>query len=278
MFVAAVAAFACSSFAFDFGRTMLTGDSLTGGQGITPFSYRYRLHQDLSAGSHSKTFVGNNNWGQFPDLSNENKHSGQGGWGVYSLMTGLDPATGLPIGPGKYSDWLATYDPQTVVFFAGGNDFWRFGNAYLTDQAVRDTAMAFYRQYFQLMLDQTFAHNQGTALVFGSYTQNDGADPVNKAARNACYADLNSLVFQMGAEQRALGRNVVNVDLYSITNPALGPFTSDGVHYNQAGADVVGDALYRGMVDTVPEPASMAIMAAAGLWITKFRTTKKRRD
>lgn len=256
---------ACAAPALDFGRTMLTGDSLTGGQGITPFSYRYRLHQDLVSNVHTKTFVGNNNWGQFPDASNENKHSGQGGWGVYSLMTGLDPATGLPIGPGKYSDWLAAYDPETVVFFAGGNDFWRFGNAYLTDQTVRDTAMSFYRQWFQQMLNETFAHDANMRLVFGSYTQNDGADPVAKAARNACYADLNSLVFQMGAEQRALGRNVVNVDLFSITDPSFGPFTSDGVHFNQTGADVVGDAIYRGMLETVPEPASMAAVGVLGL-------------
>lgn len=135
--------------------------------------------------------------------------------------------------------------------------------------------MSFYRQYFQQMLDETFAHDANMRLVFGSYSQNDGTDPIAKAARNACYADINSLVFAMGAEQRAIGRNVVNVDLYTITDPALGSFTSDGVHYNQAGADVVGDALYRGMVQTVPEPASVTAFCVVGaLFAVKRRRSR----
>lgn len=253
------------SFGIDFGRVMIVGASnVAGAGGDAPNSFRWPLHQKLLAGNHTKDFVGNIQWGTFDDGVADNQHSGNGGWGMYSLLTGLHANTNADLGRGKFSDWLDAGDPEMVIWLSAANDFWRWGTTYLTNPNAPAEAEAFFRNYYGQALDTTFNRNPNSKFLLLSYSHPEYTDQVSNANRTAMYADHNVLMQTMTAEQRALGRNVTYVDLFSIT--AGGGFTHDQTHLNAFGANIAADAILDGMIQShqpVPEPATMTGIALA---------------
>ena len=254
------------SFGIDFGRVMIVGGSnVAGAGGDAPNSFRWPLHQKLLAGGHTKDFVGNIEWGTFSDGVWDNQHSGNGGWGMYSLLTGNHANTNADLGRGKFADWLDAGDPEMVIWLSAANDYWRWGINYLTSPNAPTQAEAFFRDYYGQALDTTFNRNPDAKFILLSYPHSDYVDPVDNANRIAMYADHDVLMQTMTAEQRALGRNVTYVDLFSITEG--GGYTHDQTHLNAIGANIAADAILDGMIRSqqpVPEPMSMIGLATIG--------------
>lgn len=251
----AISLLAQASFAVNFGRMMLTGDSLTAGGGAgSPNAYRQPLFDLLTTNNHTFDMVGPNNWGSWsnPGWTPDNQHAGNGGWGMENILS--ESGNNL-------STWLPAHNPDTMVFFAGGNDWWRWQSTWGTQLSTRQQAEAWMRDKYQAVLDRSFAHNASMRFVFASYPRNNQpGDPL----RNQWYGELDLLVQQMVSEQRALGRDVRYVNLVSL-DPATAT-SSDLVHLSASGSAEAASRIYGGLIaDPVPEPATMTLLALAAL-------------
>lgn len=252
--LAAISMLAPASHALNFGRIMLTGDSLTAGGGTgSPNAYRQPLFDLLTTNNHTFDLVGPNNWGSWsnPSWTPDNQHAGNGGWGMEHILTQSG---------NNLNTWLPAYNPDTMVFFAGGNDWWRWQSTWATNATTRQQAEAWMRTQYQQVLDLSFAQNANMRFVFASYPRNNSGD----ATRNQWYGELNTLVQTMVAEQQTLGRDVRYVDLYGM-DPAVAT-SSDLVHLSAAGSAEAANRIYNGLTaNPVPEPATLAALSLAAL-------------
>ncbi|MBA4293400.1 hypothetical protein C0431_10575 [bacterium] len=271
---------ASAAFGIDFGRVMLVGDSLTGGSNSpAPNSYRRALNDMLIAGNHQKDFVGPNNWGNFENGLPDNQHAGFGGWGVDEINTGLN-WQGTNLGNGKLSDWMASYNPDTTVFFAGGNDAsnWitlhNIGQWY-NNPGNQQLAKDWYRDQFQQVLDTSFSQNPDMMFLFGSYPKNEKVNAVERAYNTHLYGLMAEVIRDMVAEQQLLGRDVRYVPIYENSSEVLGLHTHDQVHFNILGAEHTAGLIYDSMTEAVPEPGTMLLLAIGAGMLAKRRTRSK---
>ncbi|MFM9873524.1 MAG: GDSL-type esterase/lipase family protein [Fimbriimonadaceae bacterium] len=270
------------SFGVNLGRIMCVGDSLTGGAGQTPYNqFREPLNNLLVSNSHTKDFVGPENGFNFESGLPDNQHAGFGGWGIPRLLTGYSDDGNTYLGAGKYSEWLTTYDPDVVVFFAGGNDIWRwYGNAqsngYLNNAPLRSTVQNWFRDQYQIMLNQTFAFDPSVRLIFGSYAASESNFSVfDRQFKNEVYADIAVIVQSLVLEQQGLGRNIQYAPIFELTYNSATPITYDGTHHNLYGSGVVGNEIYSQLLNPVPEPSSMIL---AGVGILAFLKGRKQKN
>lgn len=256
--------------AFDFGRLMITGDSLTEGTGLAPYAFRERLHQNLVTGGHTFTNVGPLGSGDFPGTTGgTNRHAGFGGWSIKDLVQGR------PAQPqaGNLGQWMVDYQPDTVVFMAGVNDIWdtlfntaNWGPTLQTN--IQNIIPARYESVMQTIYNAN--PNARVFLVAPPKLLPNGTDyrlPYSEALRGIVQATATHWAGQ--------GKDVHFVDLWTPTSSIPGVhFGPDNVHWNEAGAQLAGDTIY-GQMEAVPEPMTMTVLALAGGWLARRRAGKQ---
>jgi len=257
---------AVAGYTDNFGSIMAVGDSITGGTGEAGNSYRSFLDSSLSANGHSYNWVGFHNWGSFPS-GESNRHSGMGGWDADQILNGNSSSPTA----GKLSNWLSNDPTDTVLLMTPINGWWRWSGSYLTSQTTRDQAAAWNGEKLRGLLDTALSFNSGMTIFLASPTPETHADNV-AAGFNVWAADTATLVQQLVVEYRANGANIKYVPIFENISQTPGVHHFDGVHWNNAGAQVGSDEFYEAMTtESVPEPTTLALLGAGLVAIARKR-------
>ncbi|MCW5936228.1 MAG: hypothetical protein KIT11_02845 [Fimbriimonadaceae bacterium] len=203
----------CAS-AVDLGPTMPLGDSITSGYPV-PGGYRGFLQDRLTTSGYSFDFVG-------PSVENsagmiDPEHAGFGGWTLLDLCDGRD-------GKGNVAKWVALFRPRLILLMAGTNDYF--------------TPLPEMESRYRRLIEE--AGSCGATVYWGSVTKTDYP---NGQSRNVWAAQLDSLIRLLCAEQRALGRQVFYVDMFSALDPATD--LADYIHPNAAGQAKISERWHR---------------------------------
>lgn len=216
----------------DHGRIMAVGDSLTAGTFPAWTAYRGPFDALATANADAHDWVGPNGSGVFPSGENQ-YHAGNGGWSLNHILEGHPdfPAKG------KLGDWLQEYYPDTVIFIAGTNDWWRWRNTWFLP-GTQDQAYTYLRhQYIEVM---KLVLEEDRTLIFGSIPRSN----IESAAGRQEYEDLALKLLKQLSAQIKRGQDVRLVDLTSWLNPSI-HLSSDGIHWSEAGAAEAAERLYQ---------------------------------
>ncbi|MCB0824563.1 MAG: PEP-CTERM sorting domain-containing protein [Armatimonadetes bacterium] len=225
----------------NLGKVMALGDSITAGSGIsiTDGGYRGRLQDKLDSQSIAYSdWVGSK--GNAAITGWDDHHEGHSGWEVSHLLNGHPTQTG----DGKMSDWLSTYNPDTILFMGGGNDY--------QNVAMRDRA--------NLKALLTSVGNEFEALAPDATVFWAGSIKNKWAVMDSYLLMLDEVVEEVAAEQRLLGRDFVYVDMYTALDPNAGTFTNgDNSHPNNLGYEAIAER-WSTSISAVPEPGTMLLL------------------
>lgn len=203
------------SQAYDLGKFHCVGDSLTFGAGGLPGSggYRHQLATDLRSNGFTLEPVGSlNTW---PGGSwSEGFHDGHGGWSTTDLTYGRD-------GLGNVADWVARFQPKTVLLMSGRNDDWSWFYS----------GAGWYQPYSDLV-GSIFSTWPDVTVFWANCFMPRDWDYWEDQRCQAQDAALRQVVF----EQRLLGRKIFYVDMYRNLHVTPSDY-SDTVHLNQSGYD-----------------------------------------
>lgn len=221
----------------NYGKIMCVGDSLTAG-GTYNVSYRKDLYYALVNHQDTFNFVGPINYGNFPgDTNNQNVHAGFGGWTAANLLNG-NPYN---IPAGKIDDWLATYNPDTVILMAGTNDYYELDSLTFTytwdatvDQVFRSLMIPRYNQ----LLTKIYNNNPNMRVVIMCPPK-----VLNGFANGLFYAYTQHLVslIQEIENQWAVDHKIQFADLWTFVSDNIGvDIGPDGIHWITAGGAKAG--------------------------------------
>jgi lysophospholipase L1-like esterase len=206
---------------------MPLGDSITFGyRSSTGGGYRLRLLEDIWAANHDATFVGSATSGP-PTLDGKPFPTGNEGHIAYTIDDA--PAVGRsgisPLVPAS----LAKYTPQIVTLMIGTNDV-----DTNNDLANAPTRLA-------NLLDTITTASPNALLVVAQIT------PTGTDAENLLVQAYNAAIPGLVQTRAAAGKHVILVDMYAAlsANPAYRTADmADGLHPNDTGYGVLGDAWY----------------------------------
>ncbi|MBX3114383.1 MAG: PEP-CTERM sorting domain-containing protein [Fimbriimonadaceae bacterium] len=151
------------------------------------------------------------------------------------------------------------------------NGWWRWSGSYLTSQATRDQAEAWNRDKLTGLLNTALGFNPGMTIYFASPTPETQVDNV-AAGFNSWAADTAVLVQQLVVEYQLNGANIKYVPIFENISQTPGVHHFDGIHWNNAGAQVGADKFYETMTtESVPEPTSIVLMSIGVLALARKR-------
>lgn len=175
-------------------RVMPLGDSITYGD-KSPGGYRVGLWQKVVAGGYSVDFVGSRTEG--PSSLPDRNHEGHPGWVISQIDSNI-------------TNWLRTYNPQTILLQIGTNDMWR-------DQRGAPGRL-------NTLVDRITTLAPNTRVFVATITPISGMDPAVRA--------FNATIPPMVRSKASAGKKVYLVDQYhALTTADL----ADGVHPNARG-------------------------------------------
>jgi lysophospholipase L1-like esterase len=211
---------------------MPLGDSITGST-----CYPQLLSKELISNGHAKfTFVGMNLNNQScgagaPSLMTE----GHGGYDVTYLVTNSPPQSGH----GTLSElqrWAAE-KPDVVLMQYGTNDVW-------SGDSLSSILSA-----YSFVVDQFRSQNPGVIFFVAQIT------PMHPSGCSACESNvegLNSMIPSWAAGKTSTASPIYVVDVWAALPQASylpsSQYTSDGVHPNPAGSQLVADTWYAALV------------------------------
>lgn len=221
----------------NYGKILCVGDSLTAG-GTYNVSYRKDLYYAMVNHQDTFNFVGPINYGNFPgDTNNQNVHAGFGGWTAANLLNG-NPYN---ISAGKIDDWLAVYNPDTVVLMAGTNDFYELDSltyTYTWDSTVEQVFETLMIPRYNALLTKIYNNNPNMRVVLMAPPK-----VLNGFAQGLFYSYTQHLMplLQDITNQWATNHKIQFADLWTFvdnnTGVDIGP---DGIHWISAGGAKAG--------------------------------------
>lgn len=207
---------------------MPLGDSITG-----TTCYPQLLSKDLIAGGHTNfSFVGTvtNNQSCGSNAPNV-KTEGHGGYLVTDLVGSGSHASEL-------RTWVASDQADMVLMHFGTNDVW--GNQRTTTQILNA-----YTTIVSALRDE----NENVVIVVAQII------PLNPSTCTTCDypKDLNAAIPAWAQGLSRAQSPIHVVDLHSVFDPPSiyvpkSPYTDDGVHPNQTGAQMMADKMYTELV------------------------------
>jgi hypothetical protein len=258
-FVSLLGLAVCSSAHAAFtnlGTILPLGDSLTSGQTIStyiPGGYRDPFYQDAVAAGLTMQFVGTTTFNSTPllDSTNQNEYCAYAGYEIDS-----DPSLGRGGIDDTYKSLVIGQDdlqPNWILLWAGASDI-----------SVGNVA-GFGTRYAGLLSD-IHADDPAAKVICGSLPP-DLAEPTSDVttANQEIQADV--------AADQLLGWNV---DFSDIGSSYTSADMIDVYHPDQVGDDLAGAAWLAAIqnysnTSQVPEPASIGIIASAGLLLLRRR-------
>jgi lysophospholipase L1-like esterase len=211
---------------------MPLGDSITGST-----CYPQLLSKELIANGHSKfTFIGTNLNNQScgtnaPSLMTE----GHGGYDVTYLTTNTPPQSGHGT-LAELQSWAAE-KPDVVLMEYGTNDVWG------------GDSLSSILSAYGFVVDQFRAKNPNVIFFVAQIT------PLHPSGCTACETNvesLNAMIPSWAAGKSTAASPIYVVDVWaSLPQASYQPssqYTSDGVHPNPAGAQLVADTWYAALV------------------------------
>ncbi len=210
---------------------MPLGDSITG-----TTCYPQLLSKELIAKGHTNfVFVGTNLNDQSCGADAPNLHTeGHGGYLVTYLTTNSPPQTSKGT-LDELQTWAAE-KPDVVLLEMGTNDVW---------SAISSANIL---AAYGLVVDQFRSQNPNVIFFVAQIT------PLNPAGCTACESNAENLNAQIPAW--AAGKSTAPSSIYVVNVWSALPattylpnsmYTTDGVHPNQAGAQLVADVWYAGI-------------------------------
>lgn len=241
----AIALAVATAPAINFGNLMPLGDSITRGT-TEGGGYRAPLYDLLRGSGHTFAPVGprtDANWKVNPT---EVQHAGFPSWRTSDL------AFGRPSEPlaGNVAQWMTTYQPDTIILMVGTND-----------SAVYKNDPAGMRARYNELLDVIFGVDPGVRLFMANITPGNSSYGDHFDHYMAHAGNVAQMVPEIVAERQLQGRTIHFVDMFT----ALDPDTdiADLVHPNLSGYRKMAGQ-WSGAMNAVPEPSSMAALAALG--------------
>jgi hypothetical protein len=218
--------------------------------------FETRLFQDLQGSGYKTSYVGsvsNNASTVLTDYgqTHEEGHPGCFTSYIYNNLNGSDNSDAYSNNDGGY--WLAPgngVNPDFITLLVGTNDI-GFGNG--PTYALNELG--------NILDEITALRPNAHILVSNLLPRTDSA-----TADGEIVNDFNPYVPGLVAAKDALGEKVTFVDLYDLINPST-DLGSDGLHPNQTGYNIIGDAWYEAIENienqSVPEPSSIALLGSA---------------
>ena len=214
----------------NLGNLHCIGDSLTDGAGCSPGEggYRHPLDRALTAASIGHTFVGTlNTW---PNLSwIPGMHDGHGGWSTTDLTYGKN-------GEGCAPQWVASFQPQTVILMTGRNDSWDW---FYSGSGWHDP--------YSTLVNLIYASDPNVTIYWcNPFMPRDW----NYWEDQRCQAQDTALK-QVISEQRTIGRKIFYVDTYHRLQGVPSDY-SDAIHLNDSGYQKLERVIFLVILKTNP--------------------------
>lgn len=234
----AAAAFALSSTAFAAPtKIMFIGDSITNG-GQTYASYRYPLYFDLTDAGYSLDVVGSSttlyngstpNSTLYPKYNTTFDKNHEGYWGITTTNFLAQKST-----------VAANYAPEVVTIFLGSNDVnENVSNASNNYKTSTDN--------LGLIIDKLRAKNPNVKIALAQIIPATPTASYGFINANPKMPGYNAAVAAFAATKTTASSPIVVVDQYTNYNPIALNQTSDGVHPNQYGEQLIADRFYRAL-------------------------------
>lgn len=218
-------------------KIMFIGDSITNG-GQTYASYRYPLYFDLTDAGYSLDVVGSSttlyngstpNSTLYPKYNTTFDRNHEGYWGITTTNFLSQKST-----------VAANYAPEVVTIFLGSNDVnENVSNASNNYKTSTDN--------IGLIIDKLRAKNPNVKIAIAQIIPATSTASYGFASANAKMPGYNAAVAAFAATKTTASSPIVVVDQYTNYNPVALNQTSDGVHPNQYGEQLIADRFYRAL-------------------------------
>ena len=222
------------------------GSSITAGQSAqNPYNgggYRTQLYQDLvNDGRFTPNFIGsstsllatNPTSTNILTSANQLNHEGHPGWNTVQMLSNLGMSNGDPSANG--GNWLGTGygTPDYITVNIGGNDAVNFGQ----DSATLSAAA----HRLDAIVSRVNTLSPGVATIVSTIAYRGDNGGIYGAALDAYY---NPTIANTVFNHVLAGQNVSYLDLRNIMSYPT-DFSSDNIHFTQAGYDKMADAWYQ---------------------------------
>ena len=255
----------------DLGNIWTLGDSITYGASDLG-GYRDPLYASLTGKGYTFQFVGTRSDNTTARLSSAGQQY-HDGWSAYGIadFSFVDNTGGTRNYSGLYDQVTGWYNslsqkPDMTLLMIGINDL---NQEY--DEAGAPARL-------DALMTRLIDLNPDMEILVSTLPDADSDNPYRHVTPNndlnTTIVDYNTAMAGIVATRQANGEHITLVDMYSgLTQSDL----SDGLHPNATGYDKMAD-VWSNAIETVPEPASAALLGVAGGLVFLIRNKRNNRQ